>query len=483
MAELKSKVVRGFAWNAAERIASALFQIWVSVKVANRLFPEDYGVMAIMVVFLAVFNVFVDSGFSQALIRKADPADSDFSSVFYFNIAVSLVVYGLLVGISYPAAAIFGVPEILHMAPVLYLAVPLGALGIIQQTVFTRRFDFKRISAINFASIVGSGILAVVLAVYGYGIWALVWQRVSQIALRTGLMWVFGRWKPASGFSMAPVREMFGYSSRILVTDIINNLYNNIPQLVIGNIHKGTLGNYDMAKKLKDLPVTSTMNSMQAVTFPALSNLKDDDRKFSDSVGKVVSSIVFLMFPMMVGLIAVAPDVFALFLKPQWQAAVPFFQILCLTGLMIPVTTVSTNVMKARSDGGAVMKAEIIKKIAATVVLAATIPFGAIPITWGMVVIAFTDMVIGFALSRPFSGYGVRRLLRDVVPSLVLALVMFGAVYGVGLLMPDVALWLRLTLEIAAGVVVYMGGAALFRLDAFGEFMGVVRKITGKIKV
>lgn len=482
MAELKTKVVRGFAWNVAEKLASALFQIYVSIKVANRLFPEDYGVMAIMVAFLAVFNIFVDSGFSQALIRKTNPSEGDFSSAFYFNIAVSLVVYGFLVGISWPVARIFDTPAIIRLAPVLYLAVPLGALSIIQQTVFTRNFDFRRLSVINFVSIVGAGVTAILLAVGGYGIWALIGQRVTQMGIRAVLMWIFGRWKPSARFSWRPIREMYSYSSRILGTDLINIIYANVPQFVIGHIHKGTLGNYDMARKLKDLPVTSTLNSMQAVTFPALSNLKDDDAKFVLSVGKVVSSIVFIMFPMMAGLIVVAPDFFALFLKPQWQGAVPFFRILCLTGFLVPVTVISYNIMKSRSDGKAVVRAEMVKKALATVVLAATIPFGAIPIAWGQVAIALTDMLVSFTVGRRYSGYGMGRLLRDVMPALLVTLAMAGAVYGVGFLVGGLALWLRLTVKVVIGVAVYLGLSALFRLDAFGEFTEVLRKVTGKIK-
>ncbi len=478
--ELKSKVVRGFAWNVAEKLASALFQIYVSIKVANRLFPEDYGAMAILIAFTAVFNTFVDSGFSQALIRKKNPTQGDFSSAFWLNICISVAVYGLLVGLSYPAASILDMPALTGLAPVLYLVVPLGALNIIQQTVLTRNFDFRRLSSITFISIVGSGIVAIWLAVSGFGVWALVWQRVVQIGMRAVLLWIFGKWKPSARFSAAAVREMSGYSSRILATDLINNLYNNVPQFVIGHIHQGTLGNYDMARKLKDLPVTSTMNAMQAVTFPALAVLKEDDRKFADGVSKVVSSIVFIMFPLMAGLIAVAGDFFGLFLKPDWQGSVPFFRILALAGMLTPVTIVSYNIMKTRSDGGAVMKAEIVKKLLATAILACTIPFGAIPIAWGMVGIAFTDMVVSFSVGKRYCDYGAGRLARDILPVLGLTAVMAAAVWGLGFLIAAWPLWLVLTAKIAAGAAVYLGGAALLRLDGFREFVEVVRKLLRK---
>ncbi len=482
MAELKSKVVRGFAWNTAEKVASALFLFYVSIKVVNRVEPDDYGMFAILLAFLAVFNTFVDSGFSQALIRKKDPTQNDFSSVFWFNIGVSVVIYVVLTGLSYPAASIFGMPELVRLAPVLYLVVPLWALCIIQNTVLTRNFDFRRISAVNFAAIAGSGAVAVVLAVNGYGVWALVWQRVVQMGIKAVLLWFLGRWQPSARFSGSSIREMRGYSSRIFATDLINNIYSNIPQFVIGRVHKGTLGYYDNARKLRDLPVTSTMNAMQAVTFPALANIRDDDRKFAESVSKVVSSIVFIMFPMMAGLIVVASDFFELFLVPEWQGSVPFFRILALTGMMSPVTIVSYNIMKTRSDGRAVMKAEIIKKIFATGILASTIPFGAIPIAWGMVGIAFTDMAVSFSMGRRYCDYGPGKLVRDVLPILGLTAVMAATVWGLGFLVAAWPLWLALAVKIIAGAAVYFAGAALLRPDGFKEFVEVLRKISGKIK-
>jgi O-antigen/teichoic acid export membrane protein len=482
MTELKGKVVKGFAWGVAERVFSALFQIYVSVMLLNRIDPADYGMWAILLALFAVFNTFVDSGFSQALIRKTNPTERDFASAFYFNMAISVVLYGLLVGLTYPAARLLDMPLLTTLAPVFYLAVPLGGLSIIQQTVMTREFDFRRLSIINFASAIAGGVAAIAMAVGGCGIWSLIGQRLVQTGVRAVLIWVFGRWRPRAGFSGSSIREMFGYSSRLLATDMINNLYSKIPQFVIGHgVDKATLGLYDTAQKIKDMPLTATMSSMQAVTFPALSNLAGDDRKFADGVSQVVSSILFVMYPVMAGLIVVAPDFFGLFVREEWQGAIPFFQILCLVGLFLPITVISYNAMKARSNGQVVVRTEVIKKVLATLVLVATIPFGAIPIAWGQVAIALCDMVVSFGASRRVSGYGFGRLVRDVAPVLVLTAVMFGATWGVGLVASSLELWLQLVLKIVTGVVVYFGGAALLRLEAFGEFTQIVRKVTRRM--
>ncbi|MDR2890133.1 MAG: lipopolysaccharide biosynthesis protein [Alistipes sp.] len=483
MAELKKKVVRGFTWSAAEKVASALFQAWIFVNVANRLFPEDYAMVAILTAFGAVFNTFVDSGFSQALIRNKDASPTDFSSAFGFNMAMSVAIYAVLVGLSYPTAAVLDMPRLPELAPVLYLVVPLNALGIIQQTVLVREFGFRRMSTIVFAATVCSGLVSLGLAVAGFGVWALVGMRVSMMGFRALLFWTFGRWRPSGGFSMGSIRGMFSYSARLLGTDLLNNVYNNVPQIIIGRIHHGTLGHYDQARKLRDHPLTAAMSAMQSVTFPALAAVADDDDKFARSVGRVAGSIAFLMFPIMAGLAAVAGEIFGVFLGPQWQGSVPFLRILCIAGFATPIAVVSSNILRTRTGGGAVIRAEVIKKVIATVVLGATIPFGAMAIAWGVSAIAVSDAVVSFAVASKHSAYGFRDLARDVLPVLGLSLAMAAAVWGVGLVLSGFAApWMVLAAKILAGVAVYLGGAALLRLDAFGEFMEVVRKIVGKIK-
>jgi O-antigen/teichoic acid export membrane protein len=491
MAELKKKVVSGFAWNAAEKVASALFQAWVVVNIVNRVAPEEYALKAILAAFVAVFNVFVDSGFSQALIRNKNATRGDYSSAFWFNLAISALIYGVLVVLSWPVALFFDMPDLVRFAPVFFLIIPLGALGIIQQTVMTRDFDFRRLSSIFFASTVGSGLVGVTLAFAGFGFWAIVGQRVAQTAIRSALLWMVGRWRPVARFSGGSIRSMFGFSSRLMMTDLLNNLFTNIPNLIIGRAHnRDTLAFYDQARSMRDLPVNSSMTAMQSVTFPALASLRDNDEKFARSVGRVVGSIVFLMFPVMAGLIVVAGEVFGVFLKSDWWASVPFFRILCVAGFFTPVAVVSSNILRSRSDGRAVLRAEIVKKIVAVAVLAATIPLGVVAIAWGVVGIAFSDAVVSFVVARRQSAYGFRALGRDVLPVLGLTAVMAFVAWGVGVVLtppvaslaPKLGLGIVLAAKIVVGAGVYIGGAALLRLEAFGEFLEMFKKVVGKAK-
>jgi O-antigen/teichoic acid export membrane protein len=491
-AELKGKVVRGFTWSVAEKIASALFQAWVVVNIVNRIAPEQYALKEILAALVAIFNIFVDSGFSQTLIRDKNATRTDYSSAFWFNVAIATVIYGLLVALSYPAARLLAMPDLVRFAPVFFLIIPAGAVGIIQQTRMTRELDFRKLSTIAFASNVASGLIGVGLAFGGFQFWAIVGQRVSQTVIRSILLWAFGRWKPAARFSRASIGRMFGFSSRLLATDLLNNIYNYIPNFIIPRLYSRTsLAFYGQGRSLRDQVITGVNASMQSVTFPALASIRDDDDKFARAVGRVIGAIAFLMFPIMAGLIVVAGEMFGVFLKADWYPSIPFFRILCLAGFAAPLAVISSNILRARSDGRDVLRAEIVKKVVATVIFAATIPFGVSAIAWGVVAIAFSDAVISFTLARRQTAYGFGALWGDVFPAFALTAIMAGAVWFSGPLLtpllppslsPKAAFGVVLGAKILLGLAIYLGGAALLHLAAFREFMEVVRKIAGKVR-
>ena len=312
---LRDKVAMGVAWSVAEKIGSMLLQVAVSIIVARLLMPDDFGVMAIMTFFTALALVVVDSGFSQMLIRKNAPTADDYKSVFVFNVAVSIVLYVVLTLTAPMVARFYGRDVIARIAPVLFLLLPINAFCVIQNTIFTRRFRFDLLSKINFASSCIAGVIAIAMALAGMGVWALVGQRLGTMAAKAALLWLCSDWRADGAFSGATLRAMAPFSFRLMFTDIISAVYNNVAQLFIGKMYStDTLGYFNQAQKLKELPVSSAMQSVQSVTYPALSNIKDDAAKFADSYRRVMMVTAFVMFPAMVGMIAVADDMFALLL-------------------------------------------------------------------------------------------------------------------------------------------------------------------------
>lgn len=471
--ELKEKVTSGMAWSTAEKIGSMLLQMAVSIVVARLLMPEDFGVMAILTVFTALALIVVDSGFSQMLIRKESPTDDDYKSVFLLNLAVSWVLYAILVLSAPFAARFFRMEVITEIAPVLFLLLPVNALCVIQNTILTRGFDFARLSKINITAALSGDALAIVMALSGAGIWSLVGQRLGTIAVRGAMLWHGSRWNARKGsFSMASIRAMAPFSLRIMLTDIISTAYANVAQLFIGKMHSAdVLGYFNQAQKLKELPVSSAVQSIQSVTYPALSNLRNNDARFAEGYRRVVMVAAFVMFPVMTGMIAISGDMFAVLLGEKWMPTVPYFKVLSLCGIFYPIGAVAYNVLKVKSDGSIIVRLEVAKKAVMTVILAVTIPWSVMAVAWGLVLMTAVDAAMNLAFSVRFADITIARLLRTLLPTILLTAAMYACVM---LLSEYTAGWnaaVRLIAEIAAGVAVYVAGALLFRMEAMRDFM------------
>ena len=481
--QLRERVASGVAWSIGEKIGSAMMQIVVSIIVVNALTPMDMGIMAILTVFTALAQVVVDSGFSQTLIRKASPTEGDFRSVFLFNVITAVALYAIFTACSPLMARYYGWSALAEVAPVLFLIIPLNAVCVIQNTIMVREFRFAQLSTIIFLAALISGVVAVTMALCGCGIWSLVGQRVSQMAVKAALLWISSSWRPKSGTNDSTFRHMVPYSLRLMATDLITSLYNNISQLFIGKIYSAdALGFFNQAQKLKDMPVTSTMQSIQSVTFPALAKINDNEAKFVDSYRRVVMLTAYIIFPIMVGLISTADDIYLLLLKPQWHPAVPYFKTLCLVGLFYPIAAVSYNILKVRSNGAIILHLEIIKKVIMTLILIITIPHSVMAIAWGLVVASACEMILNYTATLRYTSLGVWSYLRTLLPIAVITGVMYGVIMWEANVLAEWSVGLRLPAKILSGVVVYIVASAALRMEAFGEAITIAKQFLSRKK-
>ena len=476
---LTDRVATGVAWSVTEKVCSMLLQMVVSIVVARLLAPEDFGVMAILTFFTAVALVVVDSGFSQILLRKEAPTNDEYKSVFYFNLVISVALYVLFVVASPILAQFYNLAIIKQIAPVLFLLLPINALGIIQNTKLSREFRFRTLSFINFiASLVGGGV-AIVVAIYDGGVWALVAQRLTIMAVKSSLLWLQGSWRGKGSLSLPAMREMAPFSFRLMSTDIVSTIYNNVSQLFIGKVYLHTvLGYFNQAQKVKDLTVQSAVLSVQTVTYPALAKIKDDVEKFAESYRKVILVNIFVMAPIAAGLSVVADPLFRVLLTDKWENTIPYFEVIALSGVFYPLAMVAYNVLKVYSNGAIIFRLELLKKGIMTVVLAITIPQSPMAIAYGLVVMTLIEFVVNFAATRLYTKLSWWGMIRTLLPSLLLTAVMYVAVWAVGYaLKPLIESWQLLILQIVAGVSVYSVGAWLFNLEALKELLSVIKGV------
>lgn len=482
MAErLERKVVSGVAWSLSEKLLTMVIQMAVSIIVARSLSPDDFGVMAILTFFMSVALTIVDSGFSQTLIRKANPTNEEYASVLGFNVAMSLLLYALLVAAAPYVASFYDSSIIEDVAPILFLVLPINSLCVVQTVLFTREFCFALLSKTVFAASLISGVVAIVMAVTGWGIWALVAQRLLMMGIKAVVFWWVRRWRCGVGFSLAALREMLPFSMRLLATDLIAAIYNNVAQLFIGKMHStNVLGFYSQAQKLKDLPVISIVQAIQGVTYPALSQLADDDDKFDAAYRRIVRLLSYLIFPVMLGLIAIADDMFLLLLGERWMPTVPYFEILALSGMAYPLSVVAYNVLKVRSDGRIIVRLEIVRRVVMTLILACCIPQGVEAVAWGMSAMAVVDMLLNVVAAGRYTRFGMLSFLQVVLPHLLLAALMFGLLWLLQPYFAGLGLALRLGVDVAVGVAIYVVCSLLLRVSAFGESLALLRGLFSK---
>lgn len=455
-----------------------LLQMGVSIIVARLLVPEDFGVVAILTFFTAVSSTIIDGGFSQTLLRKESVTNDDYKSVFAFNMTVAVALYALFVAIAPLLARYYNLPIITSVAPVLLLVLPLNAIGIIQNTNLAREFRFGVLSRINFIASMVAGVVAVAVALCGGGVWALVSQRVCVVATKSLLLWWRGDWRGEGRADKRAWCDMAPFSFRLMSTDIVSAVYGNISQLFIGKIYSAdTLGYFNQAQKIKDLPVQSAVLSVQSVTYPALAKIKSDATKFAESYRKVLMISAFVMTPAMVGMSAVAEPMFRVLLGEKWLPTVPYFEVIALSGIFYPLAMLAYNVLKVHSNGSIIFRLELVKRAIMTVVLAVTIPHSTMAIAWGLVAMTLVEFAVNFAATRRYTALSWWQMIRTLLPTLLLCVAMYAVVVVVGCYTNTIAPIWQLVSQVAVGVVSYTLGAWAFRLEALREFTATLKSV------
>ena len=452
--DLRNKAKRGFVWNTVERLVTNGIQFILTVILARLLSPDDYGIIAMPAIFLAIAQVFIDSGFANALIRKPDLNEKDLSTAFYFNVIVGVVAYFLLFVTSPLIADFFNTPILSRLLKVTALVVFLNSLGIVQQAVLTKKMDFKSQAVISAISTFVSGAIGVWMAYNGYGVWALVFQQVSAALLRVAMLWIYGRWKPLWIWS----RESFGYlwnfGSKVIIIGLLDTIFNNVYAFVIGKKYNAKdLGNYTRAQQFADLPINNINSIVQKVTLPLLSEIQDDDTRLSSIYLKLIEMSSLLVVPLMFGLAAMANPLIISLLGKEWEGCVLLFQILCIARLWTPFNAINVNLLQVKGRTDLLLKLEIAKKVVITIILGLTFYRGVV-------------FLVG--------GFAVWKQLQAILPSIMISIVMMLAILFVNMML--INLYIMLVIDILLCVILYSMLVYLFKREALKELISLLIK-------
>lgn len=472
---LKQATTKGLFWSSVERFSNQGVQFVFSIILARLLSPSDYGIIAMVTIFFAVAQSFVDSGFSNALVRKTDRVEEDLSTCFYFNIGVGIIAYIVLFLIAPLVANFYSQPILSPIIRITGLEVMLNSLCVVQQALFTIKIDFKSQAKITLSATVISGIVGILLAYQGYGIWALVWQGVASSIVRMGLLWLMSKWRPRTGFSKSSFNYLFGYGSKLLASGLLDTIYNNIYPIVIGKFYNpAQLGNYSRALGWAQLPSANITSILQRVTFPVLSAIQDDTLRLQNSYRRLLKLSAFIVFPLMMGLAAIASPLIRVILTAKWDGCVLYLQILCFALMLYPIHAINLNLLQVKGRSDLFLRLEIIKKIIGVVILIITIPLGITAMCLGMVFSSIICLIVNTYYTSRFIDVGLLTQLKDLRIILINSLVMGGGIYILTSFI-DIE-GLKLVMGIVIGFLLYFIGSFYFSKAELQEVISLIKK-------
>lgn len=451
-------------------------QFFISIILARLLLPAEFGLIAMLMLFMSLAQAILDSGFGFALIRKQDASSLDESSIFYFNIVLGFVVTGLFVLSAPWISAFYETPLLIPIIRWTSLNLIINSLGVVQTALMTKRVDFKTQMKASIIATVLSGGVGIYLAYHGFGVWSLVVQSLAANAFRTILIWTLNTWRPVWGFSLSSLAEMFPYGSRLLMTSMINTVFNNIYYLIIGKLFTATdLGYYSRAQSIQQLPVQHILTSTVArVLFPVFASLQHEKERLKRTFRKALSSMALITFPLLIGMIIIAKPLVLVLLTEKWLPSVPYLQLICVVGLLYPLQQVGMENIKALGRSDLFFRIEALTKILILIAIAITYRWGIKPMIYGQIVTACMAYVVTSIHIHQLIDYPLWEQLLDLFPSLSVAILMGVAIALLGFIGIESHTILLISQVVVGGVVFGML-CYVFKLSSFREVLEMVK--------
>lgn len=467
-------VVNNFIWRFAERCGAQAVTLIVSIVLARILTPSDFGTVSLVMVFTTIMQVFVDSGLGTALIQKKDADDLDFSSVFYFNFAVCLALYAVMFIVAPLIARFYNDTSLTPIIRVISLTIVISGIKGIQQSYVSRNMLFKRFFFATLGGTVFSAFLGIAMAYAGCGVWSIVAQQLSNTAIDTLILWVTVKWRPKKMFSWKRLKGLLSYGWKLLVSSLLDTVYNNLRNLIIGKIYTSAdLAYYNQGDKFPKVIVTNINASIDSVLLPSMAGEQDHRDRVKSMTRRAIKTSTYIMAPLMMGLMFCAEPVVKLLLTDKWLPCVPYLRIFCFTYMFWPIHTANLNAIKAMGRSDLFLKLEIVKKIMGLTLLLLTMRISVMAMAYSLIVSGICSQVINSWPNWKLLNYNYFEQLRDILPSIIIALIMGIIVYFVGFLrLPTIVI---LLIQVLTGAAMYIGVSALLHLEEFEYLFEMVK--------
>lgn len=475
----KKSVIGNFIWRFAERCGAQLVTFIVSIVLARILDPKDYGTIALVTVFTTILQVFVDSGLGTALIQKKNADDLDFSSVFYFNFIVCIILYvGMFIAAPY-IALFYKDTTLTPVIRVISLTIVISGVKGIQQAYVSKNMLFKRFFFSTIGGTIFSAVLGIAMAYMGYGVWALVAQQLSNTAIDTLILWLTVKWRPKKMFSYERLKGLFSFGWKLLMSSLLDTAYNNLRNLIIGKLYSSSdLAFYNQGEKFPEVIVMNINASIDSVLLPTMSIEQDNPERIKQMTRRAIKTSTYVMAPLMMGLAFCAEPIVRLVLTDKWIFCIPFLRIFCITYMFWPVHTANLNAINAMGRSDWFLRLEIIKKIVGVAILLSTMWFGVMAMAYSLLLSSVLSQIINSWPNRKLLKYGYLEQVRDFAPGILLAVLMGICVHFVEYM--SLPMIVTLVIQIVLGAIIYIVGSAILKLEEFQYLLEMIKSIMKK---
>ena len=470
MSEFRSKIINGLKWSMIEHTALRFPQTALGIVLARLLVPEDFGLIAMLAIFLAIATSITDGGLSQALVQKKNPSEQDKSTVFYFNIVLGALFMTVIITLAPYVSKFYGEPRLTLLLRVLSLNIIFTSLNNVQTWLLNKDLNFKIQFFSKLASTTISGLTAITLAILGYGVWSLVAHSMISTILNTAIIWKFSTWRPTKSFSLDSLKELFFFSFNLLLSGQLTAICNELYYVVIGKLFSAHhLGFFSRARQTRNIPIEVLNSVVQRITFPAFSMIQDDTPRQKRALRKAIGSIAFVNFPIMIGLAMVAQPTVTILLTEKWNESVPLLQLFCFAGITLPIMSAHGSVIQSRGQSKVSLHYSLIINTLRIALLSFTWRWGIEGIIWGEIVHSFLSHSLYVIWSKKNIDYRIREQLSDTLPYLIAALLMGAATFFAGTLLANSNPYTLLGAQIAVGAISYFIICALLRPVAYTD--------------
>lgn len=477
---LKNKAIKGTVWSAVDNIVQYGVSFVVSIVLARLLTPDDYGLIGIILIFTAICNAIINSGFSAALIRKKNITENDYNTAFIVNIVLSFILYVVLCLGAPLIADFFCREELTLLTRVSSFSMIIGGLAIVQQTRLTKRIDFKTQTKISLISSVISGLIGIVMAYLGYGVWALVVQGLSSQTLRTAMLWFYNKWMPTLTFSRNSFRELFGFGWKMMVSSVLDSFWTQLYQVVVGKFYSpATLGQYTRAKQFSQIFSSNLTTVIQRVTYPVLSDIQDEKERLIIAYRKIIKTTMFITFALMFSLGAVSEPFIYCLIGEKWHEASTYLPLICFVGAFYPLHAINLNMLQVQGRSDLFLGLEIVKKIIGLGPLFVGAFVGIFPMLYTTILTSIISYFLNSYFPGKLLGYTCWKQLKDISLSFFIAFSMAVFVYTIKYL--PFSYWLILPLQIVLGLSVLIFLCKIARLEEYNEIVKIVKSTLNKI--